>query len=100
MMSAPYWLLALLAFAVVLLAGAALLRLLLREEIVGTPLLERCGLSWVLGTGYVSVGLFVVGWAVRGGALVALISVGAIALAYFASRLTPPVRFRWRRPTV
>lgn len=99
-MSAPHWLLTLIAFALVFLAGTALLHLLLREQTLGTPFLERCGLSWVLGSGYVSVGIFVAGWAINGAALVTLISAGAILLAFVAYGLKIPVRVQWRRLTI
>jgi hypothetical protein len=91
------------ALVVIIGAGWALLRFLLRGEIGSTPPVERWGLAWILGTGFVSLGVFTIGWVFRGAFLVAIITVLA-ALLYVGSRrhvpspTTPPTplnAFEW-----
>jgi hypothetical protein len=82
------------ALAVILVAGAGILRLLLREAHSKTTPAEHWGLSWILGAGYVSVGMFVVGWAIRGPALLALLAAGAALISYGAKRVGGPARER------
>ena len=79
-MSIPDWLAVLFAWGVLLSSGAALLRLILQEKISETPFLERLGLWWVLGAGYVSLVIFGVGWLIRGSALVAFVTAGTLAM--------------------
>ncbi len=76
--------------AIILLAGAAILRLLVRAELVSIPPLERYGLWFLLGSGYVSLAIALAGFAVHGFALIALISVGTCALHWFSRRVLAP----------
>ncbi len=84
------------ALAVIALAGHGALRLLLRGEFANTPTPERLGLTWLLGTGWVSLAIFAAGWAVRGAALIALIAAGAALLAILGQRVQIPRAPTWR----
>jgi hypothetical protein len=85
------------ALAVILGAGAGILRLLLREAHSETTPAERWGLSWILGAGYVSVAMFAVGWAIRGPALIALLVAGAAIIFHAATRVGGTARSRGKK---
>lgn len=95
-MSIPDWLAVLFALVVIIMSGAALLRLILRDKVTETPILERMGLWWVLGSGYVSLTIFSVGWIIRGSALTATIAAGALAMLTLARSRRGGASKRWR----
>src|SRR4051794_38290223 len=65
--------------AIILWAGASILRLLARAQMSEIPALERYGLWFLLGSGYVSVTIALAGFAVYRIGLVTLICAGALA---------------------
>jgi hypothetical protein len=74
--------------AIILWAGASILRLLARAQMSEIPALERYGLWFLLGSGYVTVTIALAGFAVYRIGLVTLICAGALALHFFSRRVS------------
>ena len=75
------------AIAVIFAAGHGAISLLTRgvgqEEVGWWP--ERAALAWLIGVGYISLAIFALGFILSGVALIAAVTVGAVAL-YAAGR--------------
>lgn len=86
-------------FAVVTIMGAgfAFLRLIAPANAAG-PLAERLGLSWLLGTGLISLMVAALGALLDGGSLVAAVSASIAVLVLLGRKQTPRARSVEKRP--
>lgn len=84
------------ALAVILISGAGILRLIGRADYPSTPLLERLGLCWLLGSGFISIATFALGYAIRGTALLGILTVSGLLLFWLSLREEMGTRQRGR----
>ena len=81
------------AFGTLLVAGYGLLTLLVRQKI-GLSLTEQIAFSWLLGTGAVSLLLWIFGLFVHGMLLPGLVSIVCLSLGFVGWRRTVPLPLR------